>query len=90
MRNDYSDPRWRIKAHERLRLDGWQCQKPNCPNRGKHIKLNVHHKIYYPGRAIWDYPLEDLETRCEGCHIEAHKIINLDSRQLLFHLPEAA
>ena len=39
-------------------------------------RLNVHHKIYYRNRNLWDYPDDCLVTLCENCH---HYIHSLDS-----------
>jgi hypothetical protein len=32
----------------------------------------VHHKRYIAGRLPWEYPFEDCETLCAGCHAAHH------------------
>lgn len=44
---------------------------------GFHIampRLNVHHKIYYRNRDLWDYPDDSLVTLCEDCHHYIHSL----------------
>ena len=36
--------------------------------------LNVHHKIYYRNRNLWDYPDDCLVTLCEDCHHYVHSL----------------
>lgn len=35
-------------------------------------RLNVHHKIYYKNRKLWDYEDDCLITLCEDCHHYVH------------------
>ena len=42
-------------------------------------RLNVHHKIYYRNRDLWDYNDDDLVTLCEDCH---HYIHSLDETSI--------
>ena len=37
-------------------------------------RLNVHHKIYYRNRDLWDYPDDCLVTLCEDCHHYVHSM----------------
>lgn len=37
-------------------------------------RLNVHHKIYYKNRDLWDYPDDCLVTLCEHCHHYIHSL----------------
>ena len=37
-------------------------------------RLNVHHKIYYRNRDIWDYQDDCLITLCEDCHHYVHSL----------------
>ena len=37
-------------------------------------RLNVHHKIYYRNRNLWDYPDDCLVTVCEDCHHYVHSL----------------
>lgn len=46
-------------------------------NPGFHLavpRLNVHHKIYYRNRNLWDYPDDCLVTLCENCHHYVHSL----------------
>lgn len=37
-------------------------------------RLNVHHKIYYRNRNLWDYQDDCLVTLCENCHHYVHSL----------------
>ena len=37
-------------------------------------RLNVHHKIYYKNRDLWDYQDDCLVTLCENCHHYIHSL----------------
>ena len=37
-------------------------------------RLNVHHKIYYRNRHLWDYQDDCLVTLCEKCHHYIHSL----------------
>jgi hypothetical protein len=37
-------------------------------------RLNVHHKIYYKNRNLWDYQDDELVTLCEDCHHYIHSL----------------
>lgn len=37
-------------------------------------RLNVHHKIYYRNRRLWDYQDDCLVTLCENCHHYIHSL----------------
>ncbi len=37
-------------------------------------RLNVHHKIYYRNRYLWDYQDDCLVTLCEDCHHYVHSL----------------
>ena len=41
-------------------------------------RLNVHHKIYYRHRHLWDYPDDCLVTLCEDCHHYIHSLNDID------------
>ena len=41
-------------------------------------RLNVHHKIYYRNRHLWDYPDDCLVTLCEDCHHYIHSLNDVD------------
>ncbi|MBQ9356301.1 MAG: hypothetical protein IJT98_03315 [Prevotella sp.] len=37
-------------------------------------RLNVHHKLYYRNRKLWDYQDDCLVTLCEHCHHYLHSL----------------
>lgn len=37
-------------------------------------RLNVHHKIYFKNRDLWDYDDDCLVTLCEDCHHYVHSL----------------
>lgn len=39
-------------------------------------RLNVHHKVYFRNRTLWDYPDDCLVTLCENCHHYIHSLRN--------------
>lgn len=40
-------------------------------------RLNVHHKIYYRNRDLWDYPNDCLVTLCEDCRHYIHSLSDI-------------
>jgi len=40
-------------------------------------RLNVHHKIYYRNRELWDYQDDSLVTLCEDCHHHVHSLSDI-------------
>jgi hypothetical protein len=58
------DPRWQKRRLEIMERDEFTCQ--SCFN--KKDTLNVHHRIYYKDRDLWDYNDDELETLCDRCH----------------------
>lgn len=70
----YRDPEWFSFRREVIRLDGGKCVR--C---GSTEHLHVHHKHYVEGKAPWEYPYNDCETLCRGCHAKEHGIIPPDS-----------
>lgn len=70
----YKTKEWRNFREEVIRLDGGVCA--SC-HRGPldSVVLQVHHKRYAKGKFPWEYPYEDCETLCKGCHAERHGLI---------------
>ena len=56
-------PEWRRKREQRLRLDGYVCQK--CGKTSKEYRLEVHHLTY---ERLGHERMEDLQTLCVLCH----------------------
>ena len=68
---DYFDDRWRALRAKALSRDGNVCTICNCT-----WDLQVHHVRYVKGGRIWDSPLSDLTTLCDGCHKKVHGILS--------------
>jgi len=60
---DYlKSPRWQELRSQRLKIDGYKCQR--C---GRPFDLQVHH-LYYPIDLGTEDPYRDLITLCDYCH----------------------
>ena len=66
----YQSGRWRQFRREVIDLDGGRCSR--CFRGEPEVVLQVHHKIYIPDRAPWQYDYCDCETLCKGCHAAEH------------------
>ncbi len=70
----YKNKRW-IDFKERIvAIDNDACVRCGKSRKDGAI-LQVHHKCYIKGKALWEYHEDDLETLCKGCHAEEHGII---------------
>jgi hypothetical protein len=58
------DPRWQKKRLEIMSRDNFSCQI--CEDTKS--TLNVHHRMYFPGKEPWEYEDWCLVTLCENCH----------------------
>lgn len=65
-----NDWRWKVKAQEIKKRDGYRCQ--NC---GTHHKLNVHHLVYLKIKP-WEYADNYLITLCDRCHLFEHACLD--------------
>lgn len=61
---------WREKRERILVLYGHACTYCGANN----CKLNIHHRYYEAGKAIWDYPDETLDCLCDRCHGHADEL----------------
>ncbi len=68
--NPYDHPQWQKKRLQIMNRDGFRCAR--CGN--DQIKLNVHHRRYEWGKALWEVDDEDLVTLCQPCHESIHGI----------------
>lgn len=71
--DQYRSPNWQRKRLEALEDADFACQ--NCGDGDS--QLQVHHKRYVKGRAIWDYKVSELSVLCDECHKRAHAIKDL-------------
>lgn len=60
------DPRWQKKRLEILESHEWACD--SCSSKER--TLHVHHKVYWPGCAPWEYQNGWLAVLCDVCHEE--------------------
>ena len=59
--------RWARSRRAAFERDGWRCQACGRPGR-----LEAHHVTpLHRGGAPFD--LENISTRCKGCHLDAHR-----------------
>lgn len=79
----YNDPRWLNCRRRQLKRAMWRCAE--CGGNGP---LHVHHLVYYPGRAPWDYPDSDFTVLCTLCHERAHHLVGTERQLPLFTLQE--
>ena len=63
--------RWKELRAERLRIDGFRCQR--C---GKEKQLRVHHVHYPDDRIYGTESVDDLVTLCDSCHKKLHEAGN--------------
>lgn len=74
-KNELKNPKWQRMRLEIMDRDNWTCTK--CYAKDKF--LHVHHRLYIDGRKPWEYCISDLETVCESCHFDIHRIQKLYS-----------
>lgn len=68
----YNKSEWKTFRDEVIELDGHKCQQ--CGRNAQEVILQVHHKQYIKGRKPWEYPLQECQTLCKGCHSSIHGI----------------
>ncbi len=77
-KHNYKNTDWlnfRVKVFE---FDNFTCC--SCGRSEPRVVLQVHHKLYYSDRELWQYSLDEVETLCRGCHALHHqKIIPRDN-----------
>lgn len=70
--DDLRDARWQKRRLEIMHRDNFLCRLCPVPSEGDF--LNVHHKVYHPGRRAWEYEDDELITLCEDCHERLHHV----------------
>jgi hypothetical protein len=74
MKDSYSAQQWKVFRAKVIEKDFGRCSL--CERtREEGIILQVHHKIYFPGRKPWDYEFSMVQTLCKRCHSIEHGII---------------
>ncbi len=64
-------PEWQVFRRAIIEHDEGVCQMCERPG-GDGVILQIHHKVYQPGRLPWLYDPRDCETLCKGCHAQKH------------------
>lgn len=69
--NPYRSSHWKAFREQVIELDGGVCVR--CGRSASaDLILHVHHKQYVAGRKPWEYPFNQCETLCSGCHAAEH------------------
>lgn len=66
----YSRPEWIEFRNSVIESDGFKCV--NCGRSRPEAILQVHHKVYFPGKMPWEYGTQHCETLCKRCHAAEH------------------
>lgn len=69
----YNKNEWKEFRENVKESDGYKCTI--CGRKEGEVVLQVHHKIYIPGKLPWEYGTENCETVCRGCHAAEHGLI---------------
>lgn len=69
----YKQKEWKEFRENVIESDDYKCTK--CGRNHNEVVLQVHHKIYLPGKLPWEYGTQNCETLCMGCHAQEHGII---------------
>lgn len=69
--NPYRSNQWKAFREQIIELDGRVCVRCGR-NASAEVILHVHHKHYVAGRKPWEYPYNQCETLCSGCHAAEH------------------
>ena len=85
-KNLYTNDMWVCFASRVMKRDGWKCLK--CHRSQPRVVLQVHHEIYLPNRAPWEYALSDCSTLCKGCHAREHALIEPSSGWILVSIDD--
>jgi hypothetical protein len=70
-KNELKHKKWRA-----LRLVVLNRDNNKCTICQSTKKLHVHHNKYITGARAWEVPIEYLQTMCETCHNEFHKMFD--------------
>lgn len=73
----YKNDKWSEFSKMVKQRDGYQCLQ--CGRGSGEVTLQVHHIIYEPEKAPWEYALSDCQTLCKWCHAKEHGLIEPDN-----------
>jgi len=71
----YINEKWLAFSEKVKRRDG-KCLQ--CNRGPEEVTLQIHHNIYIPGKAPWNYAISDCLTLCKGCHAKEHGLVEPD------------
>jgi hypothetical protein len=69
----YQHKLWVQYRAEQIKLHCGICA--HCLRPATQVVLQVHHLEYVEGRMPWEYPYEECQVLCKGCHAKEHGII---------------
>ena len=69
----YRQREWKAYCAEQIKLHGGVCA--HCLRAAPEVVLQVHHRNYVKGRLPWEYPYDECDVLCRGCHAKEHGII---------------
>lgn len=69
----YRQRAWKAFCAEQIKLHGGVCA--HCLRPAPDVVLQVHHRSYVAGRMPWEYPYNECDVLCRGCHAKEHGII---------------
>ncbi|WP_148276526.1 hypothetical protein [Sphingobium sp. SYK-6] len=69
----YRQKEWKAYCEQQIKLAGGRCA--HCLRSRDEVVLQVHHRHYVKGRLPWEYPYDECDVLCQGCHAKEHGII---------------
>jgi hypothetical protein len=69
----YRQREWKAYCAEQIKLHNGVCAY--CLRSANEVVLQVHHTKYVKGCLPWEYPYDECEVLCRGCHAKEHGII---------------
>jgi hypothetical protein len=69
----YNHKEWKTYREQQIKLHDGRCA--HCGRTNGEVVLQVHHLNYVSGRMPWEYPFDECEVLCRGCHAKEHGII---------------
>lgn len=63
----YNHPNWQRTRARKLQEADFTCERCGTSED----QMQVHHRLYFKGRKVWEYENYELEALCNGCHESA-------------------
>lgn len=77
---------WRLFSVKVKERDKDRCT--HCHRTSSEVTLQVHHEVYVPNKAPWEYSLSDCITLCKGCHAREHGLIEPQKGWILISIDD--